>query len=315
MRTTTLAFTACLAAGLLTQPASLLLAQASPDIAAPKINSASANFSVNPAQLTISGLNFGASVPTVTVDLLPTGVISNTDTTIVANLPLTVTAGSYLLQVTNTTANKTVSFDVTLGAVGPEGPMGAPGNVGPAGATGPQGPAGPNGNTGAQGPAGPTGNTGAQGPVGPPGAQGPQGKNGPTGPQGPQGLTGSQGPQGPQGPAGGNFTLAGWTSSSHTCPALTICWDTIYCGSGVSQSIGGACGSLDTSYIFAVPSIEYSGPYPGLSGSWRCQIANTDTESHGYYFGIQCPITNGSSAKPTVVSGSSPLKTNQSLSH
>src|SRR5271165_3305739 len=145
MRTTTLAFTVCLAAGLLASPASLLLAQASPDTATPKINSAVADFSVSPAQLTIAGSNFGASVPSVTIDLLAAGVISNTATTIVANLPSTVTAGSYFLELTNTASGKTVSFDVTLGATGPEGPAGPAGRVGSTGATGPQGPQGPQG--------------------------------------------------------------------------------------------------------------------------------------------------------------------------
>jgi hypothetical protein len=79
--------------------------------------------------------------------------------------------GDYLLRIfTGSDANQIDEYDLTIGAVGPQGPQGA------TGATGPQGP------TGATGPAGP---------------QGPQGNTGPAGPQGAQGPTGPQGPQGP----------------------------------------------------------------------------------------------------------------------
>ena len=214
MRTTTLVCTACLVAGLMTCPLNLLFAKASPDAAAPKINSASADFSVKPAQLTISRSGFGKSIPTVNVDSPAAGVISNTNTTIVASLPLTVTAGSYLLQVTNTTSNQTISFDATLGTVGPEGPAGP---AGAPGATRPQGPEGSPGAAEPQGPAGLTGATGPQGPTGPTGAIGPQGLTGPIGSQGLPGLPGPQGSQGPQGPAGMSFNPGGWTINSYTC--------------------------------------------------------------------------------------------------
>ena len=67
------------------------------------------------------------------------------------------------------------SLDITVGAVGPEGPQG---EVGPQGERGPQGPEGNKGDKGDTGPLGPRGYTGA------------------TGSQGPTGATGSQGPTG-----------------------------------------------------------------------------------------------------------------------
>ncbi len=90
-------------------------------------------------------------------------------------------------------------YDLTLGAVGPQGPQGKQGDIGP------QGPQGKVGDTGAQGPQGKQGDTGAQGPQGKQGdegAQGPQGKQGDEGAQGPQGKQGDQGEQGPQGKVG-----------------------------------------------------------------------------------------------------------------
>lgn len=86
------------------------------------------------------------------------------------------------------------------GAIGPAGPVGAPGpqgvpgpagDTGPAGATGPAGPAGPVGAPGPQGSDGPAGPVGPVGPAGPVGAPGPQGSDGPSGPPGPQGINGA----------------------------------------------------------------------------------------------------------------------------
>lgn len=64
------------------------------------------------------------------------------------------------------------TFDVALGAVGPQGPQGV------AGAVGPVGPPGPQGQTGAQGSTGPQGATGPQGPPGDVGLTGPAGTDG-----------------------------------------------------------------------------------------------------------------------------------------
>ncbi len=139
-------------------------------------------------QITISGSSFkpATTAPVVTLGSTKLTVLSSTNTTVVAALPATLAAGSYLLSLTSS-ANAAVSFSVTVGAVGP---------------TGATGPAGPKGATGATGPAGPKGATGAPGPEGPAGPKGATGATGPAGPTGPKGATGSVGPAGPTGPPG-----------------------------------------------------------------------------------------------------------------
>lgn len=129
--------------------------------------------------------------------------MNSSQTQIVATLPSGLTPGSYLLTVIST--SQSVSFLVTYGAVGPQGPMGLPGVQGPAGPIGPQGLTGQMGLAGPQGPTGPAGSTGAvgpPGPAGPVGATGATGAIGPAGPQGPEGASGAVGPIGPAGPAG-----------------------------------------------------------------------------------------------------------------
>jgi hypothetical protein len=76
---------------------------------------------------------------------------------------------------------------VSVGIIGPTGPIGATGPTGPAGSTGPTGPAGATGPTGPQGTQGDVGPTGATGPAG---ATGPIGATGSTGPTGSTGATG-----------------------------------------------------------------------------------------------------------------------------
>jgi hypothetical protein len=106
----------------------------------PVIDSATPNYATN--QLTIIGSNFGTGTPVVDLDGTVLTLVSHTATTIVATLP-NVVAGSYVLSVKEGAATGT--FDLTLGAAGPQGPQG------PQGQAGEQGPAGP---PGAQGPAG-----------------------------------------------------------------------------------------------------------------------------------------------------------------
>ena len=84
-------------------------------------------------------------------------------------------------------------YDISNGAIGPQGPQGL---VGPAGATGPAGAAGP---VGAPGPTGTQGPAGTTGPLGPAGAPGPVGAPGSPGPAGPAGAPGPIGPKGDNG--------------------------------------------------------------------------------------------------------------------
>ena len=90
--------------------------------------------------------------------------------------------GDFLLTVsTGKGESQNDKYDLTIGAVGPQGPQGADGAPGPHGE---QGPAGPQGIQGEKGPAGPQGVQGEQGPAGPEGVQGEQGPAGPEGVQG-----------------------------------------------------------------------------------------------------------------------------------
>jgi hypothetical protein len=169
-----------------------------------EIKQAEVNSGAN--QIVITGVNFGTGLPTVTLADEPLLVVSSTPTQVVANLPVNIQPGTYLLNVSRGAgatqrdeAEVTIEGAASQGPAGPQGPQGATGPQGAPGETGPQGPAGPQGETGPQGPAGPQGPQGETGATGPQGPQGPQGE---TGPAGPQGQTGLQGPQGETGPAG-----------------------------------------------------------------------------------------------------------------
>ena len=142
-------------------------------------------------------------------DVQLTGIsIGGVGTTITANLPVGVSAGSY--RVTVSQPSGAATFDVTLGAQGAEGPAGPPGPPGPQGDPGFPGPQGP------EGLMGPMGSQGPAGPAGPQGPQGPQGFDGPTGATGATGMTGAQGPAGPVGPAGPSGLLQNQFTSTGT---------------------------------------------------------------------------------------------------
>ena len=148
----------------------LLLSAAS----TPLVNNSTINYSLTPNQITVNGSGFSPKgiPPTVLFNNVVLTLVSFVDTQFVANLPAGIVAGTYRLRITNSMGNF-YEFDLTYGAVGPEGPIGP---QGPQGVTGPQGPAGP---VGPVGPAGPIGPTGATGPAGPTGATGPAGPAGP----------------------------------------------------------------------------------------------------------------------------------------
>ena len=103
--------------------------------------------------------------------------------------------GQWLLD----TQRQKVRVSGETGAVGPQGPQGAPGKDG---AVGPQGPQGPKGQDGAVGPQGPQGPKGQDGAVGPQGPQGPKGQDGAASTQGTPGQAGPQGPRGDKGETG-----------------------------------------------------------------------------------------------------------------
>ncbi len=144
-----------------------------PGANAPLIDSAD----VVGTNLFIKGANFGvAAPPVVQLGGASATVTSYSPTDIVATLSASYTPGSYPLWVQSTAAGGNLqwaSLDVTIGAVGPQGPRGDPGPQGVKGDPGPQGvkgDPGPQGVQGEQGPPGPKGDTGPQGPQGLPGA-------------------------------------------------------------------------------------------------------------------------------------------------
>jgi type VI secretion system Hcp family effector len=202
----------------------------------PVIISASAD--VEAEHLTIRGLYFGRSAPHVRLAGEELTVLSSSPFEILAALPAGIEPGSYLLTVSQRfRPNRSVTFDVTVGAVGPQGPGGPQGPEGPPGLPGPQGLQGLPGPEGARGPVGPkglswrgawgeaiqykvdeavshegsawiakkesVGVTPADGDVwsllAARGLQGVDGPQGPIGPVGPQGVVGPPGTIGPQG--------------------------------------------------------------------------------------------------------------------
>jgi hypothetical protein len=182
--------------------------------------------------VTIEGSGFATSKkPTVFLGGVQLTVTSFSATTIVASTAAVTTPGSYLLVVNDDVLPGL--FEVTLGAVGPQGAMGlqgpigpagpagatgATGSIGPAGATGSIGPAGATGSigpAGATGSIGPAGATGSIGPAGATGSIGPAGATGATGLTGPMGLIGNPGPAGATGATGAAGPAGGqvWTAS------------------------------------------------------------------------------------------------------
>jgi hypothetical protein len=112
----------------------------------PDIQSAVVSTAMN--QITITGANFGSSIPVVTLDGIPLTVLSNTTTAVSATTPSNLAPGSYELDPANSRTQQTGDFSVAAGAVGPAGATGPVGPAGPAGPPGParvQGPAGSGG--------------------------------------------------------------------------------------------------------------------------------------------------------------------------
>ena len=100
--------------------------------------------------ITIFGVNFG-SAPVVSVGddvgtMMTLTTTSVSDTLIVADLPVAIVPGSYMLIVeAGTGATNTGILDITVGTAGPQGSPGVDGADGAPGAPGPQGPEGPAG--------------------------------------------------------------------------------------------------------------------------------------------------------------------------
>ena len=108
--------------------------------------------------LTINGVNFGKKRLVVTLEGRGLVVLSQTQSRILAGLPVGIRPGSYVLTVSHNYSwtGGWSAFEVTIGAVGPQGPQG---EQGPQGIQGIQGNDGPQGGIGPQGPIGPSGTT------------------------------------------------------------------------------------------------------------------------------------------------------------
>ena len=197
----------------------LLLASASPVMAAPPnaelhVDQVIVVEEDSPAATTLiivgGHLNFGEGPLRVSLgDVGKLSVESASDVSIEAVFPATLPAGDYRLTVSNGNGqSKQDTYDLTIGAVGPQGEQGPPGVQGPQGERGVPGPQGAQGQPGPQGEQGPTGLSGPpgiqgeHGEKGDPGPAGPVGEKGEPGPAGPTGAKGDQGDPGPAGPAG-----------------------------------------------------------------------------------------------------------------
>ena len=191
------------------------------------ITEAFVSFDTDPAMITIYGQNFNCENLTVSLgEYGPLNIIEcfpHPDNLITAALPIEITAGDYLLSVQSGNAVRDFdAYQLTIGAVGPEGPQGE------------QGPQGPQGVPGSRGP---------QGLPGPPGADGATGPQGPVGPQGPQGVPGPQGPQGEQGPPGDIYT-----NDTGNIRGSVLCHNVIFANTVVY--IPGLSFMAKTSFIF-----------------------------------------------------------------
>lgn len=224
-----------------------------------EITSVEVDFTTN--EIIIYGRNLaGGQVPSVS--LLDSGVSLSVclscynENYIIASFTGVINAGDYRLKVASGHSRYDyASYDLTIGAVGPEGPKGDTGAQGDKGDTGAQGPKGDKGNTGAQGPKGDKGDTGAQGP---------KGDKGDTGAQGSPGISGyiivaQQ----------RTDTVKGWDwrGITATCPS----GKKVIGGGG--WCIGTSSGGHDLGSLVVVKD------YPNNDTSWeaRCQYMDVST--------------------------------------
>lgn len=185
--------------------------------------------------------------------------------------------GDYRLFVSNKDSDTYTSlspstdrYDLTIGAVGPQGPTGVTGAIGPTGPAGAHGPAGP------QGPAGPTG---------------------PTGPQGPTGLTGSTGAQGPTGPAG----AVGATGMANFHREYKLAAMVLDPGAATRQELYCSPGETAISGGFYSNVFKVQGSRPVVLGDgtegWQVEFLNDDTaaKTSSAQLYLQCTVAT---AKP-----------------
>jgi collagen triple helix repeat protein len=182
--------------------------------------------STDQTTLFVTGANFGSRPLVILANIVLGGVqVSSTGGQLTALMPA-LPPGSYRLVISRG-SDRSAGMDVTVGAVGPKGEIGAVGETGPQGAKGDQGETGPQGVKG---------DTGAQGPIGPQGPEGPQGAIGSIGLAGARGVPGLPGAAGPQGPSG-VVTIATLTGSVPISIPQTLGTDFAFVGRTASVAL------------------------------------------------------------------------------
>jgi len=232
---------------------------------------------------------------------------------IIAELPVDLAAGDYLLTVdTGNGPHQFDSHDLTIGAVGPRGEQGLQGDQGEQGIKGDQGEQGIKGDQGEQGIKGDQGEQGIKGVKGDQGEQGIKGDKGDEGDTGPQGVKGDKGDQGYQGiqgepgPPGADGGASDFEQVfvSFTCPAETItldgftsplgnsCLFDAVCPAG-KQAIGGgwtlthSTGTPHLNHWFPTSWIRASYPRYTLAGwAWTVYVFNGTIEDAGGEGGV-----------------------------
>lgn len=210
--------------------------------------------------LTITGtdLDFGGALEVTLAQFPPLLIIGiPTDTEIVTNLPPAIDAGDYLLTVSRGNGqSENDEYDLTIGAVGPEGPQGKPGVQGD---VGPKGDKGDQGDPGIQGVKGDQGDQGIQGVKGDQGPQGVAGANGVNGGQGPQGVPGISGYVRVLSPQVG-ISSSGQSRATATCPA--------------GKKVLGGGHLTSSALVFAFDS------WPETDSTWTILMRNIGGSSH-----------------------------------
>lgn len=159
--------------------------------------------------LRITGVDMGASSPRATLGSKALVIVSVTATQVEALLPAGIAPGGYLLTLAYGKGKDDYDeFWVTIGAAGPQGPAGKPGEIGPPGRDGEPGARGKDGEPGARG---------KDGEPGTPGTDGAAGKNGE------QGVAGPPGPPGAPGASSISLSsMAGLPCTVAMCPGVIV---------------------------------------------------------------------------------------------
>ena len=250
----------------------------------------------NPTSIMIFGedLLTGPQGPSVTLGHIGTLSIigTPTDTLIEASLPAPILDGDYLLTVSGGTGqSQNDEYDLTIGAVGPQG------------------------NPGLQGDLGPQGDPGADGADGAPGADGTDGADGADGADGDDGADGAQGPQGDPGvltfpvgnTAGGDNALAGnTTGGSNTAFGIGALQNNTTGNRNTAHGASSLASSMTGSDNTAIGNAALVSNTTGQAntGVGRRALQGNDTGSINTAVGVDAMHDNTSGHENTAFGGS-----------